>query len=224
MNKRTRLAALLLAPVLVGGMAFAAAPIYADSVANAATAELKDGTGQVVGNATIVPNGASGVKLQVTVRNFAAAATGEHGIHIHTVGVCEAPQFTTAGGHFNPTGKKHGLNSSEGAHAGDLPNLVLGADGSATYEANVATVTLDGAAPNSLFDSDGSAVVIHAGPDDLMTDPAGNSGARIACGVLSAVVLPVGMPSTGASSAPYAWLALGALLFIVGAAALRGRN
>ena len=225
MKKMTRLAALLLAPIVLGGMAFAAAPIQAESVANAATAELKDGTGQIVGSATLVSNGASGVKLQVTVRNFASAASGEHGIHIHAVGVCEAPQFTTAGGHFNPTSKKHGLNSSEGAHAGDLPNLVLAADGSATYETNVAALSLDGGVPNSIFDADGSAVVIHAGPDDLMTDPAGNSGARIACGVLNAALLPVGMPNTGAgSSTLYLWLAVGVMLLNVGATTLRRKK
>jgi Cu-Zn family superoxide dismutase len=206
-------------------MAFAAAPIQAQSAANGASAELKDGTGQVVGSAALVSNGAGGVKLQVTVRNFASAASGEHGIHIHAVGVCEAPQFTTAGGHFNPNGKKHGLNSSEGAHAGDLPNLMLGADGSATYEANVAALSLDGGAANSIFDADGSAVVIHAGPDDLVTDPAGNSGARIACGVLNAAVLPVGMPGTGSGSANiYLWLAVGAMLLILGATTLRRKK
>jgi Cu-Zn family superoxide dismutase len=137
------------------------------------------------------------VKLEVQVQGFATAAAGEHGIHVHAVGKCEPDAFTTAGGHFNPTGKKHGLNSPEGSHAGDMPNMVLDGQGNSTYETTLAGISLDGGA-NSLFDADGSAVVIHAGPDDLVTDPAGNSGARVACGVVSAYALPVvGMPSTG---------------------------
>ena len=105
-----------------------------------------------------------------------------HGLHIHTVGAC-TPDFAAVGGHFNPTTAQHGLDNPNGPHAGDLPNLEIDADGNGTYEATTTLVTLD-QGDNSLFDSDGSALVIHAAPDDLVTDPSGNSGDRIACGVI----------------------------------------
>jgi Cu-Zn family superoxide dismutase len=184
-------------------------PVLAQTTTNGATAEIKDAQGNVVGAATLT-EGTGGVKLQVQVRGFSAAANGEHGVHIHAVGTCEAPGFTTAGGHFNPAAKKHGLNSAEGAHGGDLPNLNIAADGSGTYEAGTDRITLAPGAAHSIFDADGSAVVIHAGPDDQMTDPAGNSGARIACGVLQAAQVPAGMPRTGAPATgpPGLWPAL----------------
>jgi len=226
MNKLKTTWTMLPALALLAWAALGASPIYANSTATAATAEIKDAQGKVVGSATLTANGESGVNVQVRVQGFGAAAAGEHGIHIHAVGTCEAPQFTTAGGHFNPAGMKHGRNNPEGSHAGDMPNLVMGADGSALYNALAAGISLDGGAANSIFDADGSAVVIHAGPDDMATDPAGNSGARIACGVLSAAVLPVGMPSTGSESggAILLWLVPAAFLFAAGLAAVRVRR
>ena len=215
MKPTTRLLTVLLAPALLAWTAFAAAPTFAQSEVNGATAELKDAQGQTVGNATLLGSGAGGVKVQVSLNSFTSAAAGEHGIHIHAVGKCEAPGFTTAGGHFNPDAKKHGLNSPEGHHAGDMPNLNLNADGTASYETTVMGITLDAGAANSIFDADGSAVVVHAGPDDMLTDPAGNSGARIACGVLTAARVPVaGMPKTGNTAGPnsYLWFLLAAAL------------
>jgi Cu-Zn family superoxide dismutase len=97
------------------------------------------------------------------------------------VGRCDAPDFTSAGGHWNPTQKKHGTMNPQGPHQGDLPNLVIGSDGRGTIGAVIPGATLAG-----LLDADGAAMVIHAGPDDLMTDPSGNSGGRIACGVFQA--------------------------------------
>lgn len=215
MKSTTKLLTVLLAPALLAWTAFAAVPMFAQSEVNGATAELRDAQGQMVGNATLLGSGAGGVKVQVSLNGFTSAAAGEHGIHIHAVGKCEAPGFTTAGGHFNPATKKHGLNSPEGYHAGDMPNLIMNANGSATYETTVSDITLDAGAANSIFDADGSAVVIHAGPDDMVTDPAGNSGARIACGVLTAARVPVaGMPRTGDTTGPndYLWFMLGAAL------------
>jgi superoxide dismutase, Cu-Zn family len=186
-NKSTRLAALLLTPVLVGGAAFATLPTFAETAQQiAATAEIKDASGQVAGSATFRPTLAGEVRVQVKLRGF-NAAVGDHGIHIHAVGRCEAPGFTTAGGHFNPATHQHGFLNPLGYHAGDLPNLTLNDDGNATFNYNTYTVSLERGVANSLFDADGSAVVIHAGPDDLRTDPAGNSGARIACGVIEPV-------------------------------------
>jgi Cu-Zn family superoxide dismutase len=105
------------------------------------------------------------------------------------VGKCEPPDFASAAGHFNPEGKKHGLLSPQGPHAGDLPNLPVAADGTGQLNYVARGVTL-GSGSGSLFDADGTAVVIHAGPDDHKTDPAGNSGARIACGVIQKVSQP----------------------------------
>jgi Cu-Zn family superoxide dismutase len=110
---------------------------------------------------------------------------GQHGYHVHAVGNCDPGDFMTAEGHFNPTNKEHGLHNPLGSHVGDLPNLIVADDGTASMTAVASYATL---APSdtSLFDMDGSALVIHAGADDEVTDPAGNSGARIACGVLGA--------------------------------------
>jgi Cu-Zn family superoxide dismutase len=146
----------------------------------AATASLIDSAGKTVGTATF-RNAGDGVAIDLQVTGLRA---GTHGIHIHTVGRCDPPAFTTAGGHFNPGAMKHGLQAAGGPHAGDLPNFVVPATGPAHYTGNTSRVTL-GPGATSLFDADGSAIVIHAGPDDNMTDPAGNSGARIVCGVIT---------------------------------------
>jgi len=120
------------------------------------------------------------VKVQVKVTGL---PPGKHGIHIHAAARCESPDFRTAGKHFNPFGRKHGLQSAEGAHAGDMPNLAVGRDGAgrATFTARGASL---GDGKGSLFGPDGTALVVHADPDDGRTDPAGNSGARIACGIV----------------------------------------
>ncbi|MEI9851689.1 MAG: superoxide dismutase family protein [Sphingomonas sp.] len=120
-----------------------------------------------------------GLKVTVTAKGL---PTGIHGVHIHTTGKCDAPGFTTAGGHWNPAGKQHGMQNPMGAHAGDLPNLEVAADGTATL-----SFTETGATYEALLDEDGAALVVHAGADDLKTDPSGNSGARIACGVFEAL-------------------------------------
>ena len=104
---------------------------------------------------------------------------GVHGVHVHAVGRCEGPDFASAGSHWNPAGKKHGLNNPAGPHAGDMPNVEVAANGVLS-----ATVVLAGASMASLLDADGAALLIHAGADDYMTDPSGNSGARIACAVI----------------------------------------
>ncbi|MBX7482398.1 superoxide dismutase family protein [Qipengyuania qiaonensis] len=122
----------------------------------------------------------------VTVAVAAAAMSpGEHGFHLHTTGQCTAPDFTSAGGHLNPGNKTHGSLSPGGQHLGDMPNLIVGANRTGSTE-----VQLEGNARDvieDIFDADGTAVVVHAGPDDYRTDPAGDAGSRIACGVLKRV-------------------------------------
>jgi Cu-Zn family superoxide dismutase len=108
---------------------------------------------------------------------------GSHGVHLHETGKCEGPSFESAGAHFNPTGRKHGVLSLEGPHAGDLPNVTLEGGGTGRMETTTNRVTLAAGAA-SLFDADGTAIVVHAGADDFTTDPAGGSGPRIACGVI----------------------------------------
>ena len=144
-----------------------------------ATAELKDKDGKNVGSASLREE-PDGVLVRVEVKGL---TPGLHAVHVHAVGKCEGPAFATAGGHFNPTQKKHGFKNAEGAHAGDLPNMLVAKDGSGRFEALTDAITLR-AGSLSVFDSDGSAIVIHATSDDYMTDPAGNSGDRIACGVI----------------------------------------
>jgi Cu-Zn family superoxide dismutase len=111
-------------------------------------------------------------------------APGTHGIHFHAVGRCDDAAFESAGGHFNPTERQHGLDNPAGPHAGDLPNITVPASGRVVVDFTSPRVTLDSAA-TSLFDADGSAIIVHAAADDQHTDPSGNSGARVACGVVN---------------------------------------
>jgi Cu-Zn family superoxide dismutase len=144
---------------------------------NEATAKLKDAEGKAVGTATATEE-AGDVAISVKVNGL---TPGEHGVHVHMTGSCQGPDFKSAGGHWNPTNQGHGLDNPPGQHAGDMPNLTVAADGTGMLE-----YKLVGGTFAELMDADGSAFVVHAMKDDQTSDPSGNSGDRIACGVFAA--------------------------------------
>ena len=169
------------AGIIVGAivMACAHASTLPTPSTSVAAASMHDGGGAMIGDVTLSENYA-GV---LVAGSLTGLSPGTHAIHIHAVGKCEPP-FQTAGGHFNPDGKKHGFSSAQGWHAGDLPNIDVPASGSVKFELLMPGARLGG--PQGILDADGAAVVVHAARDDYATDPAGSAGARIACGVLAA--------------------------------------
>lgn len=142
------------------------------------SATLTTASGTPVGTAQLL---ADGDRVSLAA-GLTGVSPGVHGFHLHATGRCEGPDFTSAGGHLNPLGRNHGTLDPGGSHVGDLPNVTIGANRSGTVSAD-----LQGSRSQVLewiFDADGTAVVLHAGADDYRTDPAGDSGSRIACGVL----------------------------------------
>ena len=144
-----------------------------------ATADLMRADGTQVGTARVLERGET-VSVAVTTN---AVPAGVHGFHLHTTGQCTPPDFTSAGGHLNPTDQEHGTLNPAGAHLGDLPNLRVEPSGRGAMTADLTGTRQQ--IMNWLFDSDGTAVMIHSGPDDYRTDPAGAAGSRVACGVLT---------------------------------------
>lgn len=166
-------------PVLMG--IGACATTASQAAMPVASGQLVAGDGAARGSATVT-QAANG--LQVSVKAM-GVTPGLHAVHVHMVGQCTAPDFTSAGGHWNPTGRKHGKDNPAGMHMGDMPNMMVGPDGTGELDYVIPHGQLTGGAM-PLLDADGAAIVIHAKADDNVTDPAGNAGGRIACAVLTA--------------------------------------
>lgn len=143
--------------------------------------DLKDAKGNSIGMAMISPAKGGGVSIDLDVHGL---PPGEHALHFHAAAKCEGPDFTSATGHFNPAGKKHGMQNPEGAHAGDMNNFTVDAKGNAKTTITNKNVTM-GSDANSIYAGGGTALMIHAAADDMKTDPSGNAGARIACGTVT---------------------------------------
>lgn len=147
----------------------------------AKTVTLLDAKGATVGTA-VIDQEKVGVEIHLSVSGL---TPGEHAIHFHQKASCVAPDFKSAGGHFNPTNAHHGLNNPAGPHAGDMANFIVGPDGTAKVTVVDERVTLEKGQPNSLYTDGGTALVIHAKADDQLNDPAGNAGDRVACAVIA---------------------------------------
>jgi len=173
-----------------GAQTSAPAGASSGAASGAATANayaiVNDSSGKQIGIATLTQDATGAVHVQMHAQGL---TPGLHGVHFHAVGSCVPPAFTSAGGHFNPEAKHHGLSNPAGPHAGDLPNMTVDASGNANYSATTNRVSLTAGA-NNLLDADGTALVVHAAADDNMTDPAGNAGGRIGCGAVRSGVAP----------------------------------
>jgi superoxide dismutase, Cu-Zn family len=183
--KQARILWLVLAVVFGGVLSYVAAGEQEQknkTPQDSVTVELKNGKGESVGNATLTSLGKEGVRIKLNVKNL---PPGQHGIHFHEMAKCEGPNFETAGAHFNPDKKMHGLKNPQGAHAGDMMNFTVRPDGTSTQTITNKFVNLGNNGGTALFGGNGTALVIHAKADDQKTDPSGNSGDRIACGVVS---------------------------------------
>ncbi|WP_138752817.1 superoxide dismutase family protein [Paenibacillus sinopodophylli] len=166
--------------LLLSTQSAAAAMAMSNSEPTALLIPIINSEGKQIGAAQLVQK-ADKVFVHIEAEKL---APGMHGVHFHSVGKCDTPDFKSAGDHFNPLSKQHGFNNSKGYHSGDLPNIEVGADGKVIANIASADVTLQQGKPNSLLKEDGTAIIIHEKADDYVTDPSGNSGNRIACGII----------------------------------------
>jgi len=211
--------AFLVAIAGAGAIATSAAaedPGYTGPAVKTITSTLVGTDGASLGNVQL-SQGANGV-VQIIVDTSRLPA-GSHGIHIHSVGACEGPAFTSAGGHFNPSARSHGLENPAGPHAGDLPEIDANSVSQLEYTATTDRLSLTAGTTN-IFDIDGTALIIHASADDQVTDPTGNSGARIACAVLAAPNPALATPKPPATGSGTMRGASSPTLLIAGAVAL----
>jgi Cu-Zn family superoxide dismutase len=168
---------------IIASLAFVslfAVPALADKT-KPVTVSISDAKGKSVGTATLTADSkGKGVKIALDVKGL---APGQHAIHIHETAKCDAPDFKSAGGHFNPDHKQHGMENKQGPHAGDMPNFVVDSKGISKAQVQDPNITLDDGA-HGVFANGGTALVIHAKADDMKTDPSGAAGDRIACGII----------------------------------------
>jgi Cu-Zn family superoxide dismutase len=208
LNARTSVGVILLVVGLILAILTGAAYLQPSR----AIAEIRDAKENLVGRATFIQQ-MDGVDIIV---NVAGLSPGMHGIHVHAQGKCDPPDFATAGGHFNPEGKHHGLDNPEGPHAGDMPNLNVNPDGTGTLEYLNPRISLVPGAKNSLLKVNGTSIMIHDKADDQKTDPSGNSGTRIACGVILADPTFAGVPLWMLAASAIILIVIGTALIMTG--------